>query len=243
MTRRPRLGVLGGTFDPIHLGHLAAAQAAQAVLELDAVRFIPSGRPPHRADSPQASEYHRLAMIRLAIAEAAAADAHWEISDLELRRTGPSYTVDTLGALHAEGFAPAQIVFILGADAFADVATWHRYPDVLDAAHFAVVARPGTRLESLEDRLPGLASRMTRPAEALAATSPAIVLVEAETPDVSSTEIRRRAARGEPLDGLVSPDVAGYIDRHALYRGAAAAGGGVRTRADASGHAREEHSG
>ena len=163
MNSRPRVGLIGGTFDPIHVGHLSAAQAAGRALDLDLVRFIPSARPPHRPDSPQASEYHRLEMTRLAVADAAAAasPARWEVSDQELRRDGPSFTIDTLGALQREGLSPLQLFFIIGADAFAEIASWHRYPAVLDAAHFAVVTRPGTTLDQLRNRLPALRDRMT----------------------------------------------------------------------------------
>ena len=218
MTARPRVGLLGGTFDPIHLGHLAAARAAQHALDLDTVRLLVSARPPHRPDSPRASEYHRLEMLRLAVAEAAASDgARLEVSDLELERAGPSFTFDTLQTLHAEGLTPLQIVFITGADAFAEIETWHRYPDVLDAAHFAVLARPGTTLAGLSQRLPALASRMIS-ADALdRATTTRIILVDCQTPDVSSTAIRARARRGESLDGMVSPAVAAYISQNALY--------------------------
>jgi nicotinate-nucleotide adenylyltransferase len=220
MNSRPRVGLIGGTFDPIHVGHLAAARAAERTLELTTIRLLPSARPPHRPDSPRASEYHRLEMTRLAVADAARepSSARWEASDQELRRDGPSFTIDTLSALHREGLSPLQIFFIIGADAFAEIATWHRYPAVLDAAHFAVVARPGTSLDQLRDRLPSLGDRMGAPSSALTATAPRIILLEAETPDVSSTEVRRRAARGEPLDGLVTPAVAAYIAQHALYR-------------------------
>lgn len=220
MSARPRVGILGGTFDPIHVGHLAAARAAGRALDLDAVRFIPSARPPHRPDSPRASEYHRLEMIRLAIAEAIdrAGHARWEVSDLELRRDGPSFTFDTLAALRREGLSPLQIFFVTGADAFAEIATWHRYPEVLDAAQFAVVTRPGTTLDSLRDRLPALALRMTTAEIALDAQDPRIILIESDTPDVSSTEIRRRASRHESLNGLVTPAVAAYIAQHSLYQ-------------------------
>jgi nicotinate-nucleotide adenylyltransferase len=215
------VGLLGGTFDPIHLGHLAAARTAQQTLDLNAVRLLVSARPPHRPDSPRASEYHRLEMLRLAVAdEAADGGARLEVSDLELERAGPSFTFDTLRTLHGEGLTPLQLVFITGADAFAEIETWHRYPDVLDAAHFAVLARPGTTLASLFARLPALASRMTT-ADALdQATTTRIVLVDCETPDVSSTAIRARASRGESLDGLVSPSVAAYIAQNGLYRSA-----------------------
>jgi nicotinate-nucleotide adenylyltransferase len=219
MSSRPRVGLIGGTFDPIHLGHLAAARAAGRELDLDLVRFLPSARPPHRPDSPQASEYHRLEMTRLAVGDAdASSSARWEVSDLELRRNGPSFTFDTLAALLQEGLTPLQIFFIIGADAFAEIATWHRYPDVLDAAHFAVISRPGTTLEHLRARLPSLAARIAAPLTAVTAETTRIILIEAATPNVSSTEVRRRAARGESLEGLVTPAVAAYIAQHSLYR-------------------------
>jgi nicotinate-nucleotide adenylyltransferase len=225
MSARPRVGLLGGTFDPIHVGHLAAAFTAAQALRLDTVRFILSARPPHRTDSPRASEYHRLEMIRLAIADAMGAatnvrqrhPVHLEVSDLELRREGPSYTFDTLAAMHREGLSPLQIYFIIGADAFAEIASWHRYPEVLDAANFAVVARAGTTLEDLRARLPALARRMAQASEIGDTATPLIILLEADTPDVSATDIRRRVTRDESLDGFVTPAVAAYIAQHSLY--------------------------
>jgi nicotinate-nucleotide adenylyltransferase len=211
------LGVLGGTFDPIHNGHLAAAAAAQRALGLDRVRFIPSARPPHRTDSPGASGYHRLQMIALAVADTPG----WEASSLEINREGRSYTFDTLTTIaRDEGLSPSRIFFITGADAFAEIATWHRYPDVLDRAHFVVVARAGTALEGLRARLPHLAPRMT--ANALDASTPRVILLEAQTPEVSATDIRRRVANGESIDELVPSAVAAYIDRNSLYRTAGA---------------------
>ena len=209
-----RMGLLGGTFDPVHLGHLTAARAAQEALQLDRVRFVPAARPPHRPDSPRASEYHRREMLRRAVA----GTAGWEISDLELQRDGPSYTFDTLAAMHREGLSPLQLFFITGTDAFAEIATWHRYPEVLDSAHFAVISRPGVSLAALQARVPSLANRMIEPADVAASSSPRIILIESHTPEVSSTDIRRRASRGEPLDGLVPAEIAAYILRHGLYR-------------------------
>lgn len=213
MTRRPRVGVLGGTFDPIHLGHLAAARAAQRTLDLDRIVFVPAARPPHRPDSPRASEYHRVEMIRRAIDAAAG----WEVSELELHRTGPSYTVDTLSAFHDQGLLPSQLFFITGADAFAEITTWYRYADVLDGAHFVVVTRPGFSMERLRDRVPGLADRLCDTADLADSPTTRILLVEAETPDVSSTAIRKRAATGAPLDDCVPAAVAAYISRNHLY--------------------------
>src|SRR5262245_61096779 len=130
MTTRLRLGLLGGTFDPIHYGHLDAADAAQHALQLDEVHFIPSHDPPHRPSDPRASGFHRFALVGLALS----GHARYRASDLELRRDGPSYTADTLRAMRAEGVSPSQIFFILGADAFAEIATWREFPAVLDAS-------------------------------------------------------------------------------------------------------------
>ena len=218
MNSRPVLGLLGGTFDPIHLGHFAVARAAQHALDLQTIRFIPSAQPPHRPDSPRASGYHRLKMARLAVDASDSSGARWEVSDVELDRNGPSYTFDTLHSVHAEGMTPQQLVFLTGADAFAEIGTWYRYPEVLDAAHFGVVARPGTTLDSLRQRLPQLASRMIDVSEVTATSSPRIILIPAETPDISSTDIRRLASRGQSVTELVLPAVAAYIDQHSLYR-------------------------
>jgi len=143
----------------------------------------------------------------------------WTVSDLELGRDGPSYSYDTLTTLAATGWAPTQIFFVIGADAFAEIATWSRYPAVLDLAHFAVVTRPGTTLDDVRTRVPALAERLTTPAAVAARDTPGILLVTATTPDVSSTDIRARAARGDTLAGLVPEPVALYIRRHGLYAG------------------------
>ena len=211
-----RVGVLGGTFDPIHDGHLAAGRAAMTALALDRLLVIPSSSPPHRPDSPRASGYHRLQMARLGVG----AMPGWTASDLELVRGGPSYTFDTLTALGAG--TERQFFFITGADAFAEIASWYRYPEVLELAHFVVIARTGTSFERLRARLPELAPRLvecdtTDPEACRRAPFPSIFLVHASTPAISSTEIRRRAAAGEPLDGLVPDAVQRYIREHRLY--------------------------
>jgi nicotinate-nucleotide adenylyltransferase len=199
-----RIGILGGTFDPIHLGHLEAASAAARTLSLDRVLLLPSRTPPHRSAEPRASVFHRFAMAALA-----AAERGMSVSDLELLREGPSYTALTLEAFHREGYAPARVFFITGSDAFAEVATWHDYPRILQLANFVVVSRPGApRASAL---IPTVESRANIP------TGPTVHSVEADTPDVSSTEIRRRVGAGESLEGLVPPSVAGHIRRHHLY--------------------------
>lgn len=202
MNNASRVGILGGTFDPIHVGHLEAASAAKQALALDSVLLLPSRTPPHRSTEPRASVFHRFAMAALA-----AAECGMHVSDLEVRREGPSYTALTLEALHRDGFAPAQLFFITGSDAFAEVATWYDYPRILQLANFAVVSRPGApRAADLVRNLPSpIPDR------------PTVYSVEAATPDVSSTEIRRRAGAGESIDGLVPSSVAGHIRRHNLY--------------------------
>lgn len=196
------VGILGGTFDPIHEGHLTAAAAVTRQLSLDRVLLLPSRTPPHRAMEPRASIYHRFAMTAMA-----AAERNLIVSDLELRRDGPSYTARTLEALHGEGLQPSQLYFITGSDAFAEVETWFDYPRLLTLAHFVVVSRPGA----------------PRPADLISdfaistPTTTNVISVEATTPDVSSTEIRRRVGAGESIDGLVPASVAGHIRRHGLY--------------------------
>lgn len=201
-----KVGILGGTFDPIHLGHLEAASAAANALSLDRVVLLPSRTPPHRPAEPRASVFHRFAMVALA-----AAERGMSISDLELRREGPSYTALTLEALHHEGLAPAQIFFITGSDAFAEVATWYEYPRILQMANFVVVSRPGAPHPS--ELIPNSQSLIPE----VNPTGPTVYSVEADTPDVSATDIRRRVGAGESIDGLVPSSVAGHIRRHRLY--------------------------
>lgn len=216
----PRVGILGGTFDPIHLGHVALAEAACAALGLAEVLFIPSHHPPHRRVEPAASGYHRFAMAALALAD----KPRFLASDVELLASDWSYTSITLRRLHAAAFDALQLFFITGADAFAEIATWKDYPSILDLANFVVVSRPGHPALGLPGRLPMLGDRMivkepghaARGAEQPRATK--IWLVDARTPDVSSTEVRRRVRGGEPLADLVPDAVAHYIERHHLYR-------------------------
>jgi nicotinate-nucleotide adenylyltransferase len=214
MTARGRLGILGGTFDPVHLGHLDAAEAARAALALDEVWFLPSHDPPHRSAGPRASAFHRFALVALAI------DGHEGLraSDLEAARPGPSYTVDTLQTLGASGWTPSQIFLIVGSDAFAEISTWRAYPQVLDLAHFAVIARSGTTFEDALMRAPELRGRLVEPGGPWPdPPATGIVAVRADTRAASSTTVRERLAAGRPIDDLVPPAVARHIRRHRLY--------------------------
>ena len=176
MTEPGRIGILGGTFDPFHLGHLALARATRTALQLDEVRIVPSNVPPHRV-APGASSYHRFAMAALGIA----GEPGLVLDDVEMALDGPSFTTTTLARFHDKGFTPSQIFFIVGADAFAEIATWRDYPHVLDAANFVVIARPGLTASSLAERLPELRSRMSSHPTHLA--HPTILLIDLETPD------------------------------------------------------------
>jgi nicotinate-nucleotide adenylyltransferase len=207
-----RFGILGGTFDPIHCGHLDAASAAEAALGLTELLVVTSNVPPHRP-SPAASSYHRFAMVSLAVA----GRPGWRASDLELRDTARSYTSTTLQKLHGQGFAPAELYFIIGADAFADIMSWVDYPAILDYANFAVVARPGYRIAEAPQRLPTLAGRMVRLPVDSSRHDPSIILLDAPTSDVSSTAIRERRLRGESIAGLVPDSVRQHIEQHELY--------------------------
>ncbi len=154
MTRR-RVGILGGTFDPIHYGHLGVAEAAEAALGLSRMYVVTANVPPHRRQ-PVASAFQRYAMVVLALGHRPG----WRASDMELRIDGPSYTSDTLARYTQRGYQRDELFFVIGADAFAEIATWYDYPRILDAAHFAVVSRPGLSVDALPERLPALASRM-----------------------------------------------------------------------------------
>jgi nicotinate-nucleotide adenylyltransferase len=219
MTAGRRVGILGGTFDPIHCGHLDAGAAAQRSLDLHRVLVLPSNVPPHRPP-PVASAYHRFAMVALAIT----GRPGWRALDLELRENRLSYTWDTLQRLHADGFDAAELFFITGADAFVEIATWKNYPAVLELAHFAVVSRPGVPVHGLPAALPSLADRMRPVANDEAggdgskgARRTMIFLIDAATADVSATAIRRARSGRESIAGMVPPAVRQHIEQHALY--------------------------
>ncbi|MBI4543840.1 MAG: nicotinate-nucleotide adenylyltransferase [Gemmatimonadetes bacterium] len=192
-----RLGILGGTFDPPHIGHLIAAQDAWSALELDRVVFVPAGRPPHkpgRAISPAAV---RLAMLRVATA----GDARFEVSDLELRRSGPSYSVDTLRELR-ERYPGVALFFLVGADQLREMHSWRAPEEIARLATVVMLARGGVR--------------RAEPAVAVPYTVLPVTRV-----DVSATEIRRRVAAGESIRYLVPLEVVTLIEQNGLYRPAA----------------------
>jgi nicotinate-nucleotide adenylyltransferase len=194
-----RVGLLGGTFDPIHLGHLEAAEAARDCARLDEVLLVPAGRPPHKR-ATRASAGDRLEMSRLA-----AAGRPWlGVWDWEARRPGRSYTVDTLRAFRE--LRPADEAFlILGWDAARELGTWRKPEEVLRLAGLVVVGRPGLDWPTPEGlRAAGIDPEQT-------------ILCGELTPDVAATTVRRRAATGQPLEDLVPGAVEDYIRERGLY--------------------------
>jgi nicotinate-nucleotide adenylyltransferase len=213
------LGVFGGTFDPIHIGHLELAREVRDALELSAVRIIPAGDPPHRA-APVATAIHRLAMVELAIEDIAGLEADRR----EIDRPGRSYTVTTLESLRVED--PARpLALIVGADAFVGFPGWHRWRELFSLAHIVVVARPGSAFPAhlppeLADQW---ARRQAREAATLHHAPAGLVFVQQITPhDISASSIRMQLARGTEgvaaVRGLVPPAVLAYIDRNQIYR-------------------------
>ena len=194
-----RIGVLGGTFDPIHMGHLAAAWAAIECAQLDRVLVLPTGRPPHRQAAVADAE-HRLAMSRLAVED----DPRLEVSDAEIRRQGLSYTVDTLRALRL-AYPGDELFLILGWDAARMFASWHEPQEVQKLAAIVVVTRPGS-------------SQPDEEAIRAAGLDPwATILCVRPTPDISGSALRRAIAKGESLTDRVPDAVERYIVDHGLY--------------------------
>lgn len=207
-----RLGVMGGMFDPVHRGHLQVAETARDELALDRVHLVPCLQPNHR-EPAKASSQQRLAMLRLAVAGI----DRLLVDERELRRGGVSYMVDTLASLRQD--FPAQcLVLILGMDSFASLPGWHRWQQLFELCHFLVVTRPGSSLPMGSEIGRELERRQVFSAEAMfATTSGAVMVCTRLLLDVSSSEIRRRLAVGDPVADLVPQSVAEYISEHKLY--------------------------
>ncbi len=198
-----RLGIFGGTFDPVHVGHIAVAECVRVEARLDCVLFVPAGRPWFKDGLHVSTASHRLEMVRLVVS----GNPHFDLSDVEVRRDGPTYTVDTLSALRATVGDCVEFCLVLGMDALNELHRWHRPRDVLDAATIVSVARPGAAsldraaLESIRDGASG-----------------EVCIVRGPMVRVSAADIRRRVAAGLSIRRLVYADVRDYIDRHGLYR-------------------------
>ena len=208
---RRRIGILGGTFDPIHVGHLALARSARAALSLDEVRLIPTGAS-WQKDRVVADAAQRLEMVRLAVA----GDAGLLADDRETRRDGPSYTVDTLAELRAELGPEPALVLLLGSDQLHNLPTWHRWRELVSLAHLACTQRERVPLQDLPAEVEELLRTHGR--QALPdAPAGAVVLFSMPPVPVSSTALRAQLARGDRPVGLLPPAVLEYIELQKLY--------------------------
>ncbi len=197
-----KIGILGGTFDPVHNGHIKIAETVKSQLDLAKVVFVPAGQPWLKSDSPVSPAQHRVGMVRLAI------DGHpgFELSQLEINRPGPSYTVDTIEEFRDKNGNGNEYFFILGWDSLAQLPRWKEPSRIIKLCRLVAVPLPGCKrpdLKELETLIPGLSS--------------CLVLLDKPEIDVSATQIRRRVAEGLPIRGLVPIPVAGYIKSHKLY--------------------------
>jgi nicotinate-nucleotide adenylyltransferase len=198
-----KIGVLGGTFDPVHLGHIMMAEEARKSLGLKEVLLVPAGQPMTRSNERITSVEHRLRMLRLA----AAGSPHFKVSTVEIERTGPSFTVDTITGLRRKYGSKDEIFFILGWDSLAQLPIWREPARIVKMCILVAVPRPGwpqPSLKALEKDIPGIAKR--------------VVFLENPRVDISATAIREKVARGESIDHLVPGPVVEYIKKHGLYK-------------------------
>lgn len=196
------IGVLGGTFDPIHMGHLIVAEETKLRLNLAEILFVPAGLPWLRVNSPISAAEHRVQMVRLAIGD----KPYFKLSTIEVKRAGPSYTVDTIAELKGRLGVRDELFFILGWDSLAELPEWREPSRLIKMCHLVAVPRVGYSLpdlNGLEAAIPGLAQR--------------VILLDTPEIDISASVIRQRVAQGLPIDHLVSEPVDRYIREQGLY--------------------------
>lgn len=203
MTERPqgRIGIFGGTFDPIHLGHLIIAEELRYRLALDRILFLPAGRPPHKTDREISPNQQRLEMLEMAIAD----NPHFAVSTVDLKRPGLSYTADSLAVLQAE-FPDRELYFLMGQDSLRDFPTWHEPDRIVRQARLGVALRPGVvvDIDTIVRQVPAAAGR--------------IKLIDVPLIQIASRLIRQRVREGRPITYQVPRAVEGYIRAHGLYR-------------------------
>jgi len=196
-----RLGVVGGTFDPPHYGHLVLAENARVQLALDVVLFVPAGRPPHKPAAPITAAQHRVAMVQAAIA----GNPAFLLSRVDLERPAPHYTVDMLAML-AEIYPSTELLFLMGGDSLAEFASWRDPSGILELATLVVMERPGWKGDwgALAEQIPALPTRLR--------------VLDAPRIGLSGTDLRRRSRMGLPLRYLVPPAVERYVREYRLYQ-------------------------
>ena len=196
------IGVLGGTFDPVHNGHLLVAEEAKTRLNLAAVIFVPAGQPWLKVDRQITPAEHRLQMLRLALAD----NPDFKLSNMEIERPGPSYTVDTITELQGQLKAEDELFFILGWGSLAEIPQWRDVPRLIQMCYFVAAPRPGAErpdLKALEASIPGISQR--------------VMLLDKPYVDISASVIRDRVARGLSVRHLVPEPVNRYLKEHKLY--------------------------
>ncbi|HIJ58737.1 MAG TPA: nicotinate (nicotinamide) nucleotide adenylyltransferase [Deltaproteobacteria bacterium] len=213
-----RIGILGGTFDPIHLGHLRSAEEMCQHLDLELVYLIPSASPPHKTKEPVISFKHRLAMTRLA----SDSSPLLETMDLEGRRAGHSYSIETLREFHRIFPPNPEFFFIMGMDAFLEIKTWKEYKYLFDYAHFVILARAGFQSHNLMSVLSELDAGIKRKKDEsdlfVAPSGKTVMLIRAAVMDISSTRIRTMIKENRSIRFLVPESVRTYIAEKGLYR-------------------------
>lgn len=201
-----RLGLFGGSFDPIHHGHLIVARSAAEQLGLPRVVFIPSARPPHKLGGVVTDPAHRLAMVEAAVA----GDPLFAVDDLELHRAGPSYTFDTVGEYRRRMGSDAELIWFIGADSLPQLPTWYRVAELVQAVRIVTLARAGWSPPEPAYLEGAVGPAATRQLLRDCLTTPTI--------EISATDIRERVRSGRPIINLVSPAVRSYIDAHRIYQ-------------------------
>jgi nicotinate-nucleotide adenylyltransferase len=211
-----KLGVLGGTFDPIHLGHLRTAEEIGQELNLEKVYLIPSASPPHKAQEPVTPFDHRLEMARLAVADSPLLD----VLDLEGRRPGFSYSIETLKEIHSIFGSDLELFFIIGIDAFLEIKTWREYQNLFDYAHFVIIMRAGFQPDELDSFIVNLrveVKKTDKPGVFIAPSGKSLILMAPTLIDISSTRIREMILEGKSILFLVAESVKDYIRKKGLY--------------------------
>jgi len=197
-----RIGVIGGTFDPIHYGHLAAAEEARVRMNLERVLFVVAGVPPHKLNEEVTPVEHRLAIVSLAVAS----NPYFAISNVDVDRPGPSYTVDTISILQEQWGQETEIYFIMGLDSLVELPTWHQPQRLIQSCRLVAVRRPRFEIDmsQLEASLPGISSR--------------VEIIDMPEVDISSSDLQRRVREGLPIKYQVPEEVERYINDHELYQ-------------------------
>jgi nicotinate-nucleotide adenylyltransferase len=199
-----KIGVLGGTFDPVHRGHIMMADEAMKSLGLSEVILVPAGQPISKMKERLTPAEHRLQMLRLAVAE----KPYLRVSTMEMERPGPSYTVDTITELRKKYGSKDELLFIMGWDSLAQLPNWREPDRIISMCSLVAVPRPGfprPDLKIIEKKIPGISKR--------------VVFLEKPRADISATDIRKKVARGESIDHLVPAPVVEYIKKNKLYQG------------------------